>query len=75
MINYIKMKIFYYQMKKQIFQLFLHGDLVIDFIKNLAISCKDMTGDELRKEVIDAIADKAHEEAQRQKVNEEPVAK
>lgn len=65
MIRYIKMKLFYYNLKKEIFNVFEHGEDVINFITNLAVSCKDMTGDELRKEVIHAIAGCAHEEAQK----------
>lgn len=63
MIRYIKMKLFYYNLKKEIFNAFEHGDEVINFITNLAVSCKDMTGDDLRKEVIHAIAELAHDQA------------
>ena len=67
MIKYIRMKMFYYQMKKTIFEMFEHGDEVINFITNLAISCKDMTGDDLRKEVVHAIAGLAHDTAQKER--------
>ena len=36
---------------------------MINFIVNLAVSCKDMTDDELRKEIIHAIAELAHDQA------------
>ena len=52
MFKYIKMKLFYYHMKKALFEMFINGDDVITFITNLAVSCKDMTGEELRNEVI-----------------------
>lgn len=64
-INYIKMKLFYYNMKKAVFEMANNADDVINFITNLAISCKDMTGNDLRKEVIHAIAELAHEEGQK----------
>lgn len=70
MIKYIKMKLFYFQMKRAIFEAFEHGDDVINFITNLAISCKDMTGDELRKEVIHAIASLAHDQAVKERETE-----
>lgn len=67
MIKYIKMKLFYYQMKKSLFEMFEHGEDVLNFITNLAISCKDMTGDDLRKEVIHAIAEMTHDAAQKER--------
>lgn len=63
MFKYIKMKLFYYHMKKALFEMFINGDDVITFITNLAVSCKDMTGEELRNEVIGRIASLAHEQA------------
>lgn len=67
MIKYIKMRIFFFQMKMSIFQMFEHGEDVINFITNLAISCKDKTGDDLRKEVIHEIASLAHDQAQKER--------
>ena len=67
MIRYIKMKLFYYNLKKEIFNVFEHGEDVINFITNLAISCKDKTGDDLRKEVIHEIASLAHDTAQKER--------
>lgn len=75
MIKYIKMKLFYFQMKRSIFEMFEHGEDVINFITNLAISCKDMTGDDLRKEVIHEISVLAHEQAVKEKEEEKAMAK
>ena len=75
MIKYIKMKLFYYQMKKSLFEMFEHGEDVLNFITNLAISCKDMTGDDLRKKVIHEIAEMAHDAAQKEREAEKNKAK
>lgn len=75
MIKYIKMKLFYYQMKRSIFEMFEHGEDVINFITNLALSCKDMTGEDLRKEVMHEISVLAHEQAIKEKEEEKAMAK
>ena len=62
MIKYIKMKIFMSQMKLALADMFEHGDMVIKLITELAISCKDLTGEDLRKEFISALATAIHED-------------
>lgn len=74
MIKYIKMKLFYYNMKKAVFEMVNNADDVINFITNLAISCKDKTGDDLRKEVIHEIASLAHEQAVKEREAEKKDA-
>lgn len=65
MLKYIKIKLFYHQMKKSVYEIFVNADDVLNFITNLAVSCKDMTGEDLRKEVIHEIAKTAHDAAQK----------
>lgn len=67
MIKYIKTKLLLYKMKKSFCELFLHADDIIHFILNLVSSCQHLTGDELRKEVIQAIAGLAHDAAQKER--------
>lgn len=74
MIKYIKMKLFFYNLRKNLFEMFMNADDVINFITNLAISCKDKTGDDLRKEVIHEIASLAHDAAQKEREVEKKSA-
>lgn len=57
------MRLFYYQIKKFIFEVFVGQSDIIPLAKKLLDSCKDLSGDELRHEFIDSLAKYAHEQA------------
>lgn len=70
MIKFIRRKIFYHQIKKAIFEAFEHGDEWINLITKLAVACKDMTPDDVKKEFISALAEKIHSNNQKTKKTE-----
>lgn len=60
--NFIKRKVFYHQMKKAIFETFNHADEWINMLTMLAVSVKDSTPEDVRKEFISTIAEKIHDD-------------
>lgn len=62
LINWIRVKRKELKIKLQLFSMIEDISKYADFATKLIGSCKDMTGDELRKEVISAIAEKVHED-------------
>ena len=67
MITWIRSKIFYAKLKKEIFKAFVHGDDWIKFLTNLAVAYKDATPEVIRKEFISALAEKVHNEASKER--------
>ncbi len=63
MIRWIKQKLFFRTIKKEVFRIFEHGDEWVTFLTNLAIAYKDSTPDNIRKEFVDALATKIHEDS------------
>lgn len=65
MIRWIKQKLFYAKIKREIFNAFEHGDEFFSMLNKLAISLKDATFEEVRHEFISALAGFAHEQAEK----------
>ena len=67
MITWIRSKIFFAHLKKEIFKAFSHGDDWMKFLTNLAISYKNATPDEIRKEFVSALAGKVHDSVSKER--------
>lgn len=67
MITWIKQKLFYSKLKKQIFLALEHGDEWINMLTKLATSCKDMTPEDLRKEFMATLCETIHDANEKQK--------
>ena len=65
--NYFGYIVFKHKMKVAIFDAFNHGDEWIKFATKLAVAYKDDTPDDIRKDFIDAIATKVHEDNKKDK--------
>ena len=65
--NCIEYMAFKHKMKVAIFDAFNHGDEWIKLVTNFAVAYKDSTPDDIRKDFIDAIATKVHEDNKKDK--------
>lgn len=65
--NCIGYMVFKHKMKIAIFDAFNHGDEWVKFATKLAVAYKDATPEEIRKDFIEAIANKIHEDNKKDK--------
>lgn len=66
-LDWIGSKLFFAKLKIEIYRTAKHSDEWIKFATNLAIAYKDATPDDIRKDFIDAIATKVHEDNKKDK--------
>lgn len=64
-IEYIKMRLFYAKLKKELFRAFSHADEVIKFVTNFSIAYKDSTVDMINKDFMHELAGFVHEQAEK----------
>lgn len=65
--NCIGYMVFKHKMKVAIFDAFNHGDEWITFVTKFATVYKDATPEDIRKDFINVLADKIHEDGKKDK--------
>ncbi len=63
MLNYIKSKIFFAKLKIELYKAFSHSNDYIGMLTKLAVASKDMPPEEVKKELLSALANMIHSSA------------
>lgn len=66
-LDWIGSKLFFAKLKIEIYRTAKHSDEWIKFATNLAIAYKDATPEEIRTELISAVAEKVHEDGNKRR--------